>query len=332
MKPNPKGQALFVRLDRIGDLVLTLPVDQRLGFKSVHWWIPQGLGFVTQSAIPERISTETPRDIRIKDFFRLLSEVRRNEYSAAVVFHGPWWVGLLLWLAGIQVRVGVRSQWHSFLFFNRGIRQKRSRAEHSELEYNYRLVEAGLDLEAGFLPRETLKLSADASALDQFKLKKFAYTVVHPGMSGSALNWPTSKYEELIRERIKVEPVVITGTASDEKFLSPLRERLRDETRVQWLDQKLRGKELIGVLANASAIVAPSTGVLHLAASTGRPTIGIYSPVRVQRAVRWGPQGEKVTTIEPRVTCPGELRCLKEACPNFDCMETVSAAEVLAKI
>ncbi|HVK60772.1 MAG TPA: glycosyltransferase family 9 protein [Bdellovibrionales bacterium] len=332
MQPNPKGQALFVRLDRIGDLVLTLPVDQRLGYQTVHWWIPQGLSFVTKSALPIRNATEIPKSIKPTRFLSLLKEVRSRKYSTAVVFHAPWWVGLLLWLAGIPVRVGVRSQWHSFLFFNRGVRQKRSRAEYSELEYNYRLVEEGLGLTSGSVPRDSLKLKAGTAALEKFGLLKGGYTVIHPGMSGSALNWPTERYEEMIRKCLAIEPVVITGTASDEKFLAPLRERLSNEVGLHWLDRKLSGTELLEILGNASGIVAPSTGVLHLAASTGRPTIGIYSPVRVQKAKRWGPQGERVSSIEPEVNCPGELSCLQESCPNFGCMGRISVDAALEKL
>src|SRR4051812_16794654 len=135
METTPKGRALFVRLDRIGDLVLTLPVEQKLDLLSVHWWIPYGLGFVTKSAKPARNTKEIRSSLSISEFFGLLKQVRADKYSAAVVFHAPWWVGFMLWLARIPIRVGVRSQWHSFLFFNRGVRQKRSRADASELEF-----------------------------------------------------------------------------------------------------------------------------------------------------------------------------------------------------
>ncbi|MES2857291.1 MAG: glycosyltransferase family 9 protein, partial [Bdellovibrionota bacterium] len=229
-----------------------------------------------------------------------------------------WWVSLLVWLAGIRVRVGVRSQWHSFLFFNRSVRQKRSRADASELEYNYRLVEEGLGLGPHSLPRESLVLVPGSEALARLGLSNQGYTVVHPGMSGSALNWPTNRYEELIRKVSATEPVAITGTASDEKFLAPLRASLGKAANVHWLDGKLNGTELIEILANAKAVIAPSTGVVHLAASTGVPTLGIYSPIRVERAVRWGPQGKRVGFVEPELESLG--------------MDTISVEDVLLKL
>lgn len=323
-------RVLLVRLDRIGDLVMTMPVDQVLGAAWVQWWVPKGLGFVASNAKPRRRAKEISRNIGVKGFFELLGEIRNENYDAAVVFHAPWWVSLLLWLAGVPLRIGVKSQWHSFLFLNRAVRQKRSRAEASELEYNFRLLEEGLNTPVGTLTRANLRLEtelkSDAKKQLLFKhgLSWGAYFVVHPGMGGSALNWPTSYYAELIAKLSNVAPVAITGTATDEKFLAPLKETLKDDSSVVWMDGKLTGSELIAVLSGAVHVYAPSTGVLHLAASTGRPTVGIYSPVRVQHPKRWGPQGSAVATLIPKVECPGQMFCLGTECKHFDCMKTVT--------
>jgi heptosyltransferase I len=325
---NPR--ALFIRLDRIGDLVLTLPVDQSLGSTSVDWWIPQRLSFVTQLAKPQRRASEVSRQIGFGEFWRLMREVKSRHYDYAAVFHAPWWVGLLLTLARVPVRIGVQSQWHSFLFFNRGVRQKRSRADKSELEFNYRLIEEGLGRPEGSLERRTLELDAsDLEPLTAHGLAKNEYVVVHPGMSGSARNWPVDRYRDLVLEFAKHGTVAITGTASDSIYVSPLKGMLANAANVVFLDEKLTGLELVSVVGNAKLVFAPSTGVVHLAASTGTPTLGLYSPVRVQRALRWGPQGAKTATLTPLVNCPGELECLREACPHWDCMPRVTVEEAI---
>jgi heptosyltransferase I len=332
MTPSQTRRLLLIRMDRIGDLILTLPVDQALEPGTmVKWWIPKGLSFITENAQPFREAREVERKISIQDFFKLLKAVRAEHFDSAVVFHAPWWVSLLMWLARIPLRAGVKSQWHSFLFLNRGIRQKRSLAEVSELEYGFRLMEEALGLK---LTRSSLKLKGLQSTmldalLNKFLLHSQTYSVVHPGMGGSALNWPTERYEELVRTLAKSETVVITGTKSDESYLAPLRERLQGVAQVLWLDGKLNGVELISILENARTITAPSTGVLHLAASTDRPTLGVFSPVKVQKPRRWGPKGARVTTLMPAFPCPGEMRCLGEACPYFDCMTTIQVAQAL---
>jgi ADP-heptose:LPS heptosyltransferase len=310
-------RAVFVRLDRIGDLVLTLPTDESFNITSVDWWIPKGLSFVTEHAQPVRQSHEFGKKLGLVDAWRLARAVRQNAYDLAVIFHAPWWASFAMWVAGVPVRIGVRSQWHSFLFLNRGVRQKRSRAECSELEYNYRLLEEGLGLARGSLPRRSLRLMAKTGRPALAPSGEFY--VVHPGMSGSALNWPTERWVELI-ERLD-HPVVITGTASDEGFLAPLRARLVGASRVIWADGKLSGAELIALLAGARAVIAPSTGVLHLAASTGVPTLGIFSNILVQRALRWGPQGKHTAIVEPPDDCAAD-----------ECMSRISVDQVLAKL
>lgn len=320
-------KALFIRMDRIGDLVLTLPTDQAvdmaLGQASteVHWWIPKGLSFVTNTASPKRRALEVGKEIGLQDFFKLLRDIRSQQYDLAVVYQAPWWVGLALFLARVPLRVGVLSKASSFLFFNRGVRQKRSRSDRSELEYNFNLLEEGMGKPLGSLPRSTLKLSAPFPQANASvaQLSPNNYYVLHPGMGGSALNWPTENYAEIARELSKEHLVVITGTKSDEAYLVPLKESLKVKTNIVWLDGKLSGEELIGVLANAKAIVAPSTGVLHLAASTGQPTVGLFSIIKVQRALRWGPQGPRTAVAEA-----------KDESENA--MATISVSEVLEKI
>lgn len=339
---KPLRRILLVRMDRIGDLILTLPVDRFARDADVTWWITSGLGFIANSACPPRKAKELPRRIKVSEFLRLLLETRRQKFDAAIVFHAPWWVSFLLWLARVPLRAGVKSQWHSYLFLNRAIRQKRSRAEFSEFEYNFKLVEKILHLEGGTLKREPLCLNPANDelvqvTLDKHGLKRAEFFVVHPGMGGSALNWPIEHYATVIQRLSSKAPVVITGTASDEPYLAPLRELLGSSPAnacpIVWLDKKLSGPELIAVLSAARAVLAPSTGVLHVAASTGRPTFGIYSPVRVQHPRRWGPQGVNAKAFLPDVTnCPGEMNCLGESCPQFGCMKTLAPETVLNEV
>ena len=329
---------LCVRMDRIGDLVLTLPVDEALAGDQVKWWIPKGLGFVAEHATPRREAREVAKKVSFSEFFSLLDAVKKERFDTAIVFHAPWWIGLLIWLARIPVRAGVKSQWHSFLFFNRAIRQKRSRAEHSELEYGFQLVETALGKAPGSLKRSPLRLSSagdrveTSGLLRKIGLGEGPYFVVHPGMGGSALNWPTGHYAHLIRELARKGSVAITGTPADEAYLAPLKSELTGSAGVVWLDGRLNGRELLAVLEGAKAIVAPSTGVLHLAASLGRPTLGIFSPVRVQHPRRWGPQGPRTAVVLPETACPGEMGCLGESCRSYNCMRSIDVQDVVRRL
>lgn len=324
-------KALFIRLDRMGDLILTLPCDGLiLEQYDVHWLIPKGLDFVAESTQPKKDFTSFSKDWSWSNFIDLVKLIGRQKPDVSVSFHVPWWVNLALWWCRVPKRGGVRSQWHSYLFLNKGLRQKRSRCEFHELEYNYQLVEHTFGLKRNPEHRKSMLLLEPAEASLQFDFRQ-DYFVVHPGMGGSALNWPTENYVQLINKLTERARVVITGTKSDEAWLSPLKTSLQENHQVVWLDKQLNGFQLLKLLKNANANIAPSTGVLHLSASLGAASIGLYSPIKVHQVGRWGPKGPRTTTFTPQVACPAHFECLQEKCPQHFCMDKLAVEPVAKK-
>lgn len=320
----------LIRLDKIGDLVCTLPVDQAdvLGAAEVRWVISLGLGFVASNAIPGRRFLQLNKNLKWQSFRAFRKFLREEKFDVAVSFQAPWWISLAMWLARVPVRAGVRSQWHSFLFFNRGLRQRRSLAIKHEAEYNLDLLSFALGKPAD-PPAPVLRMRAPS--LEDFQerlaLTPQSYVVVHPGMAGSALNWPQKNYVTLIRELSLRRLVIITGTPADEPWLTEIRAGLRGEANLRWLVGEAGPNELLGVLENARAVVAPSTGVAHLAAALGRPVIALFSPLKVQMPTRWAPRGPEVRILMPTgldAKTPGLLD------PSSDdyCMRKITVDEV----
>ncbi|MCB9072811.1 MAG: glycosyltransferase family 9 protein [Bdellovibrionaceae bacterium] len=324
-------QALLIRLDKIGDLVLTLPADQQrtLAKYNCHWVIAPGMGFIAEHAVPSRSFTEMDRDFswkNLKTFWRI---VRHIKPEVSISFQAPWWINMVLALSGIPQRIGVLSKWHSFLFLNYGVRQKRSQSTNHELEYNQQLVHLGLQ-DPQPITYSTLTLRADSSITLPEVPPDFV--VVHPGMAGSARNWSTEKYAALIKKLSPHIAVIVTGTPADRPYTEPLMSTLSTQNNIFWLQEKLNIRQLLLLLSKAQHVVAPSTGVLHLAASLQTPVTGIYSPVRVQRDTRWGPKGIYTKTVTPQVDCPAQFACLGDKCSVFDCMELVSVEQIYQTI
>jgi ADP-heptose:LPS heptosyltransferase len=301
---------VLIRMDKLGDLVLSLAVDEHPVLRGrVHWFVTQGLSFICEQAAPKRPCTEFKRGFSPFEFWRMYQWLRTRRPQVVVLLHNPWWVSAASWLAGVPVRIGRRSQWHSFLFVNLPVRQKRSAADRHESDFNFDLVEWGFNKlgvrqydHLASLKKTFLRLVAPNpfGTVAARGLKAQGYRVVHPGMAGSALNWSQTHFVELI-ERLKREmPVVITGTKMDQKFLTEVA-ALKGQPGVHWLVDELRFSELLDLLSQASSVIAPSTGVLHLAASLGTPSVGIYSPRKVEHPRRWGPKGQSVTYLVPQV-------------------------------
>lgn len=342
---------LFIRLDKIGDLVCTLPCDEHPALQTAEkfWIIQKGNEFILENSVPPRkflsLDKATPKESQ-EQLSRFLKD---NHFDAAFSFQSPWWVNWCLFKAKIPQRFGVLSQWHSFLFLNQGLRQKRSRAEKHEADYNFEIVTEGLK-KLSASPKElhsvetpVLKMTAtnNPDLLSKWKLVATNYFIVHPGMAGSALNWKQAQYIEFIESYLQNSPdkeIVITGTPMDEDYLKDIKKHFSNHSRVKVLQNQISTRELLTILKNSCGILAPSTGVLHLAASLGVSCYGVYSPIKVQHPKRWAVRGDRVFIFLPdfQVTandpCPASFKCLKENCPKYDCMDKVSPAKILNTI
>jgi ADP-heptose:LPS heptosyltransferase len=294
---------LLVRMDKIGDLCVTLPVDWVFYDANVVWFVSQGTEFVIENSLPKRNFFSFSKSFSWANFKQFVLTVRRLKPDCVVVFHAPAWVSLAVWVSRVPVRVGVWSKFWSFLFFNKGVRQKRSRSDRHELSYNLDLIHKGLKVVRytfESLPKLTLR-SLQSNVLGSYELKSKSYIVVHPGMAGSALNWSPQKYIELISQIPKSQIIVVTGTQMDRPWTLPLQEALKKNS-IVWLQEKLKVTELLVLLDHAKVVLAPSTGVIHLAAALNTPVIGIYSPRQVERPTRWGPLGHHVKVFVPNVS------------------------------
>jgi ADP-heptose:LPS heptosyltransferase len=324
----------LIRLDKIGDLVSTLPVDQvpELKGHEIRWVIAEGLGFLAKRADPPRDCLE----LSLVDTSDAQKKLRKflDEWKPdlAVFFYGPWWVSKVLWQASVPRRFGRRSQWHSYVFLNGGLRQSRSEGAKHEADYNLELVLAALKGPSGVAevaggrtaPVLTLTAPTLRHLYEKFELRSQEYFVVHPGMAGSALNWPTKHYVSLIEKLKNEKEVVVTGTAADEKWIAPIRAKFEQDSRVQILQGQLSIDELLFILQNSAGVVAPSTGVLHLAAALGARAVGLYSPIPSQHPRRWGPRGPRSRFLLPDASTEG-LSDLSATSPNqvIECLKSL---------
>ena len=304
-----KKKVLLIRLDKIGDLACTLPVDRVLSEEKfeVVWAVQKGLGQIVELGNKSRRYIELDKNNPKQSAVTLSEFLKKEKFDAAVSFQCPWWVNLELLKAKVKIRGGVKSQWHSFLFLNKALRQKRSKAVKHELEYNLDVLNFtfGLKPVEGVNDRSSknylyfeMKKPTSHETLNKSSLEEKKYVVVHPGMMGSALNWPQQKYIDYIEKLAAAgTKVVVTGTDADEPYLTEIKPKYANHPQVVWLQSKLKISELIQILDGAEHVLAPSTGVAHLAAGLGTRTVAIFSPIRVHHPTRWAPRGPFVEIV-----------------------------------
>lgn len=313
-------KVVLIRLDKIGDLICTLPTDQVLDQSAydVTWVVQKGMGRIVEQGEKKRRFIELDK-ANPKDSQKIFAEfLKQNNFEYAVSFQCPWWINYELFKHRIRHRIGVLSQWHSFLFLNEGVRQKRSQSVKHEFEYNLDLVEKI----TGSLKKDSknilfrFKKPQSTATLDKYGLRP-NYIIVHPGMMGSALNWPQKKYIEYIDRQLKSgRTVVITGTDADEPYLNEIKSVYFDHPQIKWLQSKLNFSELLEVLNFAEKVIAPSTGVAHIAASLDKEVHAIFSHIRVHHPIRWAPRGVNIHVYLPEVSSD-------TTCDHADCMTKI---------
>jgi len=298
--PNPRRIACF-RTDRIGDLLLAMPAMAALGRA-----FPQArLTAVVAPRTRELVEgQEWAGDILEWESnwpaFRLARLLKEREIDTAVFFHPRFRLALAAALASIPVRIGTSYRWYSFLF-NRRISVHRSRNERHELEYNLDLLKPfGLSLPADTVmvpPVVTGEAKGNAEKLVEALKLPQGFVVVHPGSLGSALNASPQWYGKLARllEDGGVS-VAFTGTEGERG----LAVRVAESGGLPAARFVVPGslKELAAFLSLSRGFVGPSTGPLHLAASLGIPSVGIYPAVQSQSPVRWGPRGARCAVVK----------------------------------
>ena len=75
--------------------------------------------------------------LKIREILRIFSEVKPTHYFYV---GGGYLPNFVSWLLRIPFRGGLKSRWHTYLFLNKGTRQKRSMVTMHEMEYNLNLL------------------------------------------------------------------------------------------------------------------------------------------------------------------------------------------------
>jgi ADP-heptose:LPS heptosyltransferase len=358
MIAKPKS-ILLVRTDKIGDVVLTTPAIAAL--RKQH---PESrmIGLVSPMAaelfrsnphLDGHIVLEPQQFSGFFGFWRLVSRLRAEKFEVAVVFHSRMAVALAILFAGIRYRIGPYSKWWSWLCFNAGRRQNRSAVEMHEADYNIQLCRALGITVADTWEKTHLKVDEDSRRdITRFFVEKgitrrFKTVAIHPGMAGSALNWPESHYIALGRRLIRRYNVVVTGgpgetTLVERVFQGIARHQAYNPdspTFTKYVGEKGLA-ETIALLDYCDGVVAPSTGPMHLSVALGKKVVTVFPPIKVQSAVRWGPYGipvgtnlgiepdDKASVLVPDVNCGEDFRCALSACIYYPCMPRVSVDDV----
>jgi heptosyltransferase-3 len=223
-----------------------------------------------------------------------LRAIRKCKLDAIIDFT-PWprLTALYCALSGASLKVGFRSA-GQYRHWNYDVIADHSCKCH-ELE-NYRTLLRALGLNPVAEPAINLPSAVLRSSLDGGR-----QIVFHPWASGdraSFREWPQERWVELGSRLSDAETtILITGGPSDVDRCVQLQENLVvSGIRAETLCGRSDLRSVAVRLQTVDLVVSVNTGLMHLAAIVGAPTVSLNGPTATHR---YGPVGPRVTSVEP---------------------------------
>jgi heptosyltransferase-2 len=247
--------------------------------------------------------------LQLGERWRIGRVLKQRGYDRAFILPNSWKSALIPFFAGIPLRVGYLGE-ARHLLLNRIVRPPPER-ETMSLHY------ARLSGEEGGppLPFPRLMLKPNDTAA-RFGIAG-PYTVFCPGAEyGPAKRWP--HFRELAGKL--GSQVVLLGSASDRKEAEHIPGRnLVGQTTLD---------EAIDLIAGAARVVSNDSGLMHVAAATGRPQVALYGSSSPEHTPPLSPAARVVWL---KIECSP---CFARVCPlgHFRCMNDMSVERVMQEI
>lgn len=256
---------------------------------------------------------------------RAIRAVRRLHADVMLDF-GSWprFDAMLAALSGARWRVGFRTRGQARHFgFDHTVEHLASRHELD----NYRALVSSIGVRSALPPRMDAPRTL---AADRFP--PGPYIVFHPWSGGfrhEYKEWPADRWVELATRLGDDWHFLVSSGPHDVAQSQSLVDALaRVHRRAAVARYAL--PELADVFTKAAAVVSVNTGVMHLAAAIGAPTVSLEGPVPTSR---WGPVGPRVASVVTEYPGCGYLNLGFEYDGyRADCMNGVSVDAVHAAV
>lgn len=322
------GTVILSRPDNLGDALLTLPMAGAIKAKAPGTRI---IALVKRYTMPlwahcahvdEVLALEDLQEAGPR-----VPEVLRKTGAEAIVHVFPH-QEVARWAkqAGITRRIGTSHRlWH-WTTCNERVHFSRKNSDLHEAQLNFKLLAPfGIAVPedvSSLIPLIGLHVpQPDTTVLEQLRTDRIN-VILHPlKVTGAA--WGLENFGKLMQ---LLDPehyhVLLTGTRTEAEIY---RKALPVELpHVTDTGGKLSLTQLMALIGKADALIAASTGPLHIAAAAGIRTVGLFNMKRPLHPGRWAPLGKDAHVLVQDPDCP---RCVKgEVC---DCITRIPPERVL---
>jgi heptosyltransferase-2 len=267
---------------------------------------------------------------------RLVSELRSREFDLAILFQNAFEAALLVWWAGIPVRIGYARDYRSVLLSHAIPIDPEVRQAHQAYYY------LGLLAGAGFVeprpwrgPRPLPACNLEVRQSDREAARDILHRAgvedgavligLNPGASyGGAKRWLPDRFAEVADQLAGKYSarIILFGSGAELPMSQYVAERMKYPS-VNLAGRTTLG-QLMGLIKECVLLVTNDSGPMHLAAALGVPQVAIFGSTS---DVATGPSSDLAEVVRVPAECSP---CFLRECPtDFRCMTGITASQVI---
>lgn len=325
-KQHAADRILVIAPNWIGDAVMAQPLLQLLKRDypqaAIDVLAPGWVAPVLRAMPEVETVLETPFKhgaLQLRERWRYAKLLRQRGYATAYVLPNTLKFALLPWMAGIKKRVGYKGESRYGLI--NVMHHDSKTMPRAMVPFYAALAFSPSEHAPQNLPRPRLQInSAQIAATMQAMGLSMQRPLVcfAPGAEfGNAKRWPVAHFAGLAETILQTTPqvqIVLLGSPKDVEVCRQIQSVCAE---VHQLAGKTSLEQALALIAQAHAVIANDSGLLHMASALNRPVIALYGPTDPNHAP---PFSDIAHLLSLRLAC---APCKQRECPlgHQDCMQ-----------
>ncbi len=273
-----------------------------------------------------------------ESYAKLAQVLKTTDYDICFCPHQSFRTARLVAQLHAKVKIGFKRWWNFFVFHQR---VKRDLALPDALRQLSLLgaIDSGMQSEIAAYKRDfswdvpaafSMKLELKESALEPSlqKLGETPLILLAPGSQWPTKRWTVQGFIDVIKYLQSQNFVValIGSGRDDESINAKIQEAVPASIN---LSGRTNLNELAWLMAQAQALICNDSGLMHLAATAGLPTVGIFGPTVLEFGYR--PWQSQSTVVQKELFCRPCGKHGHRQCPlrTHECMKGIPSVAVL---
>jgi lipopolysaccharide heptosyltransferase II len=317
---------LFLRFDRIGDMVLSTAA-----LKALKRAYPEAKITVLASERNYDILKHNPCVDEILIYNGILwfiREIRPRGYDLVI---DPFLTyelrqAFMTYLTGAKYRIGFEESGRE-IFFN--LKGPVVSAPKQMVDHLLDLVERLGGRKKGYAPEvflSDMEIQWASEVLENKGISTNELTIaIHPGAYYPSQRWRAERLGELARRILEQcgAKVILLGCSDEEGLLKAVKKSAGEDVQIFSCDNI---REFMALLSKCDLMICNNSGPLHIASALKVPTVSTIGPTITPL---WLPYGGNNVVLNKRLSCSP---CNRANCKGHECMESITVDEIFEAV